>query len=97
MFNSQMKQHDVYTISISQNEWNEEIKSPVFFKSIRMFISIRTYNNYTTNDIKMQEVTHIGITPDKTLVNGMKIDNQYEIVFINNDGKDSIVYLKQVI
>jgi len=97
MFNSQMKKVDVYTISATKNEYEEEIKSPVFLKTILMFISLKTYNNYTSNDIKLQEVSHVGITTNKTLEKGMVINNQYTIEFINNDGRDSIVYLKQVV
>jgi len=97
MFNSQMKKVNVYTISVTKNEYEENIKSSVFLKTISMFISYKQYNNYTANDVRLQEITHVGITADKTLEKGMVIDNQYTVEFINNDGKDSIVFLKQVV
>lgn len=97
MFNSQKKMYNVFTYSTSKNEWNEDIKSPVFCKYITMFISLKSYNDFTSNDIRLQEVTHIGITEDKTLQKGMIIGDKYTIEFINNDGRESIVYLKQVV
>jgi hypothetical protein len=92
-----MKKVNVYTISVTKNEYEENIKSSVFLKTISMFISYKQYNNYTANDVRLQEITHVGITADKTLEKGMVIDNQYTVEFINNDGKDSIVFLKQVV
>lgn len=97
MFNSQQKKYDVYTYSITTNEWGEKIKSPILFKSVLMFISLRTYNNFTSNDVRLQEVTHIGITSDKTIEKGMMIDNRYSVEFVNNDGRESILFLKEVI
>lgn len=96
MFNSMKSKHDVYTFSIVTNDYNEEIKTPVFYKSVDLFISLATHNPYTANNTQLIECQCVAITDDSTLAKGMIIDNKYSIEFINAYGNETYLYLKEV-
>ncbi len=96
MFNSQQNQHDVYTFTTILNDYNEEVKTPSFYKSVSMFISLLQHNQYTANDLRLLNCNYLALTSDRTLSKGMVIDSRYTIEFINDYGKEVILYLKEV-
>jgi len=96
MFNSKTKNYNIYTYEITTNEYNEEIKSPVLFKTIPMFISLLNHADLATNDVNILNSTYMAITTDDTLQRGMIIDNKYEITYVLDNGRDIYLTLTEV-
>lgn len=96
MFNSKTKKYNVYTFTETKNDYNELVKAPVLFKTIEMFVAVAEFSPYMNNSLKLQEVTHIGITRDK-LEKGMRVGENLFIEFIKEAGRDYLVYLKEIV
>jgi len=96
MFNSQKKQYNVFTFTSVKNDYNEEIKTPILYKTIDIFISLLQHNQYTANNVNLMNCTYLGLTTDRTLLKSMVIENRYIIEFINDYGNETILYLKEV-
>lgn len=105
MFNSKMKNYDVYTYEITTNEYNEKIKTPVLYKTVPMFISLLNHTNLNVNlssatvnvnDVNVTNCTYVAITQDKTLKKDMIIDNRYTITFVLDSGRDVFLTLSEV-
>lgn len=96
MFNNKMSNYNVYTYEITTNDYNEEIKSPVLFKTVPMFISLLNHADLATNDVNILDSTYMAITNDNTLQRGMVVNNQYEITYVLQNGRDIFLTLKEV-
>lgn len=96
MFQSKKKKYDIYQMQETEDEYGQTILTPVFFKTVEMFISLAQFNAYTANDFRLQEVTHTAITNDRQLKKGMLIEKKYRIEFVNDAGPDVLLYLKEV-
>ena len=94
MFNSKKKSCTRKTRTITTNDYGESVETYSTAANILMFISLSNEITYNNADMRIQQCSHIGITND-TLTVGDIIDNKYEVLFINNAGREKIVYLKE--
>ena len=97
MFNSKKKNYKVYTFEIKTNAYGEQIRTKKFLKTSSMFISFNAYQRMTSNDIRLKECTYTAIKDDFALDVGMLIEDRWQIMHINSDGKENLLYLKEVV
>lgn len=96
MFNGKMQPFKVFKNTIATNEYGEEIKTPIYYKTIDMFISFNVHNPYIVSNLDLTKASYKAVTLDKTLEKGMTIENKYIIEFVNNDGRYSVIFLNEV-
>lgn len=61
-------------------------------------VTLRIYRHTREEDIRFNDVTHISLTPDKTITDSNKIEINgeiYDVQFINPDGRLAEVFLKK--
>ena len=75
--------------------YNETIESYAAAADIHMFISLSNESVLKSNDMRIQQCSHIGLTHDTVSV-GDVIDDKFEVQFINNAGKEKIVFMKEI-
>ena len=96
MFNSKKQSFQRKTKSIStNNDYGEKIETYTTASNILMFISLSNEMTQSSQDMRIQQCSHIGLTKD-TVTIGDLIDDKYEVTFINNAGREKIVYLKEI-
>ena len=95
MFNSKKKTYTRKVKSITTNSYNETIEGYAAAAEIQMFISLSNESVLQSNDMRIQQCSHIGLTTD-TVTIGDLIDDKYEVQFINNAGREKIVYMKEI-
>ena len=97
MFNSKAKFYSRKIKSVNTDEYGEPIvtytaASPTH---IKMFISLSNEITTSSQDMRIQQCSHIGLTK-ATVTVGDLIDDKYEVQFINNAGREKIVYMKEI-
>ena len=95
MFNSKKRTYTRQVRTITTNAYNEKIEGYAAAANIHMFISLSNESVLQSNDMRIQQCSHIGLTKD-TVAIGDLIDDKYEIKFINNAGKEKIVFMKEI-
>lgn len=95
MFNSKKRAYTRKVKSITTNAYNETIEGYAAAADVYMFISLSNESVLQSNDMRIQQCSHIGLTKDTVAV-GDLIDDKYEIQFINNAGKEKIVFMKEI-
>lgn len=97
MFNSKYKYYTRKIKTISTDAYGEEIETYTIASPnrIRMFISLSNESVLQSNDMRIQQCSHIGLTQARITV-GDLIDDKYEVQFINNAGREKIVYMKEI-
>ena len=95
MFESKKRKYPLYRLDKTLDEYRQEADAPVEIGSIRAFIAPKTHAPYNANDLRMQEVTHIGLTRDKGAERGMLVGG-YLVEFVDDGGVETILYLKEV-
>lgn len=95
MFNSKKKSYTRKTVTVlTNNDYGEKIEAYTTASNIFMFISLSNEITQSSQDMRIQQCSHIGLTQD-TVTIGDLIDDKYEVTFINNAGREKIVYLKE--
>ena len=97
MFNSKKKS---YTRKVrididTSNDFNEPIEEYAAAANINMFISLSNEITLSSQDMRIQQCSHIGLTNDVILA-GDIIDDKYEVQFVNKAGREKIVYMKEL-
>ena len=95
MFESKKRRYPLYRLDKTLDEYRQEADAPVEIGSIRAFIAPKTHAPYNANDLRMQEVTHVGLTRDGRVERGMLVGN-YMVEFVDAGGAETILYLKEV-
>ena len=94
MFNSKKQIYSRKTKIITSNIYNEQIETYTPTENILMFISLSNESVMESNDMRIQQCSHIGLTNDYLQV-GDLIDDKYEVLFINKAGREDIVFMKE--
>lgn len=95
MFNSKKKVCTRKTKTETTNQYNEKVEGYTPAASVLMFISLSNESMLKSNDMRIQQCSHIGLTTDTVLV-GDLINDKLEVQFINNAGKEKIVFMKEI-
>lgn len=95
MFNSKKQKYPRKSKVVTKNEYNESIEGYAAAANVNMFISLSNESVMQSNDMRIQQCSHIGLTKNEVLV-GDLIDDKYEVQFINNAGKEKIVFMKEI-
>ena len=95
MFNSKKKTYTRKAKTITTNAYNEKIENYAAAAEIHMFISLSNESVIQSNDMRIQQCSHIGLTRGTVTV-GDLIDDKFEVQFINNAGKEKIIYMKEI-
>lgn len=96
MINDRMKLYDAETRDIGKDDYGQPKTTFTFYKTVEVSISLLTkiINELDPRYIKS---THIGLTFDKTLKEGMRlsdITDKYMIKIVNNDGRMAQITLE---
>lgn len=94
MFNSKKQTYTVKRLSTTTNDYGEQLESYSQAANILMFISLSNEITQSSQDMRIQQCSHIGLTQDSVSL-GDVIDDKYTVEFINNAGREKIVYLKE--
>jgi len=97
MFNSKKKS---YTRKVrididTSNDFNEPIEEYATAANVNMFISLSNEITFSSQDMRIQQCSHIGLTLDEVLV-GDIIGEKYEVQFVNKAGRENIVFMKEI-
>ena len=95
MFNSKKKFYSRESKVVYKNAYNEKIEEYVPAADVLMFISLSNESVIQSNDMRIQQCSHIGLT-SYVLNVGDRIDGKYEVQFINNAGREKIVFMKEI-
>lgn len=96
MFNSKKKSYTRKTRTISTiNDYREPTETYTATTNILMFISLSNEITTSSQDMRIQQCSHIGLTKDEVTI-GDEIGGKYIVQFINNAGREKIVYLKEI-
>lgn len=96
MFNCKKQSYTRKTRNVStDNPYNEQVETYIPSNTILMFISLSNEMTLASNDMRIQQCSHIGLTKDDVEV-GDLIDDKYEVQFINNAGREKIVFMKEI-
>ena len=99
MISRQTKTFNVYVRQDGLDGYGQRLGTETLSsKSINMSLSIFTQKENYLNPI-YKEVTHFGLTSDKTLEEGMIVSTngiRYNVVLINKDTKRTQVFLTEV-
>lgn len=95
MFNSKKEKYPRKTRVVTKNEYNESIETYAAAADVNMFISLSNESVMKSNDMRIQQCSHIGLADNEVLV-GDVIDDKYEVQFINDAGRETIVFMKEI-
>ena len=96
MFNCKKKSYTRKTKTVStDNPYNEKVETYIPSTHILMFISLSNEMTLSSQDMRIQQCSHIGLTKDEIL-EGDLIDDKYEVQFVNNAGREKIVFMKEI-
>ena len=95
MFNSKKRSYDVYELIETENDYGESVKDWESSYVVSMFISLSNQMTTQSNDMRIQQCSHIGLTNDSLNI-GDRVDNKYEVQFINRAGRENIVYMQEI-
>ena len=95
MFNSKKQVYSRKTPTTAVNDYGEKITTFASSGTTLMFISLSNEEMLQSNDMRIQQCSHIGLTKD-TLTVGEIIDDKYEVQFINGAGRENIIYMKEI-
>ena len=95
MFNGKKQKYTREILTETINEYGESISTYTSTDSINMFVSLQSENFSESNNMRIQQCTHIGLTEDSVEV-GDLIGSKYTVTFINNAGREKIVYMKEL-
>ena len=96
MLNNRRRMYRVYVARTAPNEYREAVPELVYYKTVRMSIADYQRSAYTVNDLRLQEVTHIGWTADRTLCKGMSVEGRYTVEHVADGYRETMVYLKEL-
>lgn len=100
MISRQMKPYNVLIPTKVTNEYGELIKTWKLYKKVDMAINLIS-KKFLSENVKYFNCNMQALTYDKTLADDMKIvdietNAEYEITFINNYGRMSILDLREL-
>lgn len=95
MFNSKKNTYSRQSLVKTTNIYGEDVESYTAAANVHMFISLSNESVLQSNDMRIQQCSHIGLTLDSVSV-GDLIDDKYEVQFINNAGREKIVFMKEI-
>lgn len=94
MFNSKKKVYERQTPATIVNAYGEKVETLASSGTVLMFISLSNEEMLSSADMRIQQCSHIGLTNDEVSV-GDLIGGKYEVQFINNVGREKIVFMKE--
>ena len=80
------------------DSYGQPSTSFTFWKTVDISVNVKT-QSVNSADIRYVDSTHLGLTFDKTLKEGMRIttdDKKYLINLVNNDGRMAQLILQEV-
>ena len=99
MIQQRMKLYDAETRQSGYDDYGQPLSTFVFTKTVEVSITLLS-KVINEQDPRYLKATHIGLTSDKTLVEGMKligVNFNYMINIVNNDGRLAQLTLQEVI
>lgn len=99
MIRGKMKPYSIETRVNGTDEYGQPFNSYLPFATVDISISVLTKVLNNTNP-KYIDSTHIGLTFDKSLKDGMKVtlgNESYMINIVNNDGRMAQLTLQEVL
>ena len=89
MIADRMKSYDAETRDTGTDDYGQPLTTYTFYKAVEVSVTLIT-KVINELDPRYLKSTHIGLTYDKTLIEGMRLTNadiKYMIKIINNDGR----------
>lgn len=97
MYNRQKTKIEVLQASSERDAYGYKSDEYIPIRTSEAAIMLYAQNN--TTDVRYKDVTHTALTSDKNLTDSMRIsdkNNTYDIVLVNNTGKLTQLFLKEV-
>ena len=95
-FNNKMKKVSVDKQVITINEYGEKVITYQFVRYIQMAMAQSTINTIQNNDVNVINVEYLGLTTDRYIQKGMRIDNKYIVSYVEVNRIYSILHLVEI-
>ena len=95
MINREMRKAFILTYPKTVDDYGQINKDVPEKKPVE--ITLRLYKHSQVEDIRFNDVTHTGLTYNKTITDANKIEingDIYCVIFVNNEGRLAQLYLK---
>lgn len=96
MFESEKKWYTLYAVDTAKDEYRQESGNKVEVGRALVFICTKSHSPYIANDLRMQQITHVGLTRAKEVKRGMYVGD-FLVEFVDSGGSETILYLKEVV
>lgn len=96
MFQPQMKNHDVFVSVVTENEYHEKVKTYEKDRTIKLAFCVDNLATYQANDQDVINVRYAGITRDRKIKKGDRIDNIYSVDYVEVYRLYTIVHLTEI-
>ena len=95
-FNSKQITVSVDKPVITVNEYNEKVITYQFLRKIKMSFAQSAVNVYQGNDTNVMNVEFLGLTQDRYIQKGYRIDNKYIVSYVEVNRLYSILHLVEI-
>ena len=95
-FNSKMKTYKLYKPVVITNELNEKVITYQFLRNIKMSLAQSAVNSYQGNDTNVINVEFLGLTTDRYIQKGYRIDDDYIVSYVEVNRMYSILHLVEI-
>lgn len=95
-FNNKMIKVSVDRPVITINEYGEKVITYQFVRYIQMALAQSTINTIQNNDMNILNVEYLGLTTDRYIQKGMRIDNKYIVSYVEVNRIYSIVHMVEI-
>lgn len=82
MFYSRLTPHEVKAPTETEDELGFKTDSFTAIGALPIYITFADHSDYRNNDLKLQEVSHVGYTTSDKIRKGMMIDDRYQVLYV---------------
>ena len=98
MFYSRLTPHEVKAPTEEVDELGFKTDSFTSIGALPIYLPFADQSDYRSNDLKLQEVSHVGYTTSDKIRRGMIIDDRYQVLYVvSMPPLTYTLYLKEII
>lgn len=96
MYEALKKNYSHKKLTITTDDYGEEVKSYIVQGSVSMFISLSNEAVVQSSGFDLTQCSHVGLTNSTALSKGDIVADKYEVQFVNQAGAENIIMMKEV-
>ena len=96
MYEALKKNYSHKKLTITTDDYGEEVKSYIVQGSVSMFISLSNEAVVQSSGFDLTQCSHVGLTNSTALSKGDIVADKYEAQFVNQPGAENIIMMKEV-